>query len=281
MSTNEVANRRTRVQAGEPRTNPAEDQLIQQGRTVEAENPYLDVRGDATWQEVFHGTERDEMQNGSTARERKAGTKNGKPRKRGTPAKTDSAKGKGVAENTRNTQPSQNTSKQDANESRGSQKQELEAEEEQDSTESIGEVDRTKRKTEVRVECINVTKLACNWHAVVARDVDVIFVQEHKLQGKTLKTVKERCNEEGWELMCGPSDTNTKKPNAGVGVLVRKASGVKVARGKIRTGDFKTHTTMGGPQSTMSTQIGTPMRYAMFCMDKPEATTRTRRTRRR
>ena len=53
---------------------------------------------------------------------------------------------------------------------------EHEAEVEQDDTESVGEVDRTKRKTEVKVECINVTNLAYNWHAVVARDADIILV---------------------------------------------------------------------------------------------------------
>ena len=39
--------------------------------------------------------------------------------------------------------------------------------------------------------------------------------------------------------MCGPCDANTKKPNAGVGVLVRKTSGVKVTRGKLKAEVFQ------------------------------------------
>ena len=50
-----------------------------------------------------------------------------------------------------------------------------EPEEEHDSTEGIGKVNRNKRKKTVTVECINVTNLAYNWHAVVANDADVIF----------------------------------------------------------------------------------------------------------
>ena len=40
--------------------------------------------------------------------------------------------------------------------------------------------------------------------------------------------------------MCSPCDANAKKPNAGVGVLVRRAAGVKVTTGKKRTEDFQT-----------------------------------------
>ena len=54
-----------------------------------------------------------------------------------------------------------------------------------------------------------------------------------------LKKIKDHCNDEGWELMCGPCDTNTKKANAGVGVLVHKEAGVKVTKGKIRTEEFQ------------------------------------------
>ena len=40
--------------------------------------------------------------------------------------------------------------------------------------------------------------------------------------------------------MCGPCDTNTKKPNGGVGVLVRKGAGVTVTNGRIMTKDSQT-----------------------------------------
>ena len=35
--------------------------------------------------------------------------------------------------------------------------------------------------------------------------------------------------------MCGPCDNHTRKPNAGVGVLVRRNAGVVVTKGKMQT----------------------------------------------
>ena len=99
--------------------------------------------------------------------------------------------------------------------------------------ESIGKRGIEGKVKKIQIECVNITNLAYNWHASTSREADVIFVQEHKLRGKTLSKVKEELDKEGWSLMCGPCDMNTAKPNAGVGVLVRKEAGIKVTRGKI------------------------------------------------
>ena len=77
----------------------------------------------------------------------------------------------------------------------------------------------------INIECDNITNLAYNWHALSTREADIIFIQEHKLRGKALSKTKEDLEEAGWSLLCGPCDANTKKPNAGVGVLVRKRGG--------------------------------------------------------
>ena len=45
--------------------------------------------------------------------------------------------------------------------------------------------------------------------------------------------------------MCGPCDMNTKKPNAWVGVLVRKGATVTITKGKIMTKDFQTAHDLG------------------------------------
>ena len=45
--------------------------------------------------------------------------------------------------------------------------------------------------------------------------------------------------------MCGPCDMNTKKPNAGGGVLVRKGAGFTVTKGKIMMKDFQTAHDLG------------------------------------
>ena len=67
------------------------------------------------------------------------------------------------------------THREEAEEAKAQGKREDEPEEEHDSTEGIGKVNRNKRKKTVKVECINGTNLAYNWHAVVARDAGIIF----------------------------------------------------------------------------------------------------------
>ena len=94
-------------------------------------------------------------------------------------------------------------------------------------------------KDTVQIECVNITNLAYNWHALTKRVADINFIQEHNLGAKNLKKTKEHLEKAGWTLMCGPCDSNTKKPNARVGVIVRKGAGVTVTEGKIWTEDYQ------------------------------------------
>ena len=98
---------------------------------------------------------------------------------------------------------------------------------------------RASTKGTVEIECVNITNLAYNWHALTKRVANVIFVQEHKLKGKALKKTYDDLDEAGWQLLCGPCDNSTKKPNAGVGVLVKRDSGTTVTKGEMHTEDFR------------------------------------------
>ena len=74
---------------------------------------------------------------------------------------------------------------------------------------------------------------------MIKSEADLSFVQEHKLKGKTLRSTKHNLEQNGWTLMCGPCDNHTRKPNAGVGVLVRRNAGVVVTRGKVQTDAYR------------------------------------------
>ena len=89
------------------------------------------------------------------------------------------------------------------------------------------------------MECVNITNLAYNWHALARRKADVIFIQEHKLKGQSWKNTKDELAEAGRLLECSPCDPDTKKPNAGVGVLVRLYAGIIVTKGACKTEEFK------------------------------------------
>ena len=54
-----------------------------------------------------------------------------------------------------------------------------------------------------------------------------------------LTDTKMKLKKAGWTLMCGPCDDSTKKPNAGVGALVRDEAGVTVTRGKVQTEEYR------------------------------------------
>ena len=51
------------------------------------------------------------------------------------------------------------------------------------------------------------------------------------------KKMRKYFNEEGWDLMNGPCDTDTKRPNAGVGIAVKKChkNSIKIIPTKILT----------------------------------------------
>ena len=72
---------------------------------------------------------------------------------------------------------------------------------------------------EAILECSNITNMNYNHKALMEREADVIFMQEHKLKGSALKQVADTLKEAGWTLQCGPCDDSTKKPNAGVGAM--------------------------------------------------------------
>ena len=75
--------------------------------------------------------------------------------------------------------------------------------------------------------------------AVARRKAAIIFIQEHKLKGKALGETAKRLKEANWTWKCGPCDENTKKPNAGVGVMIDDKQGCKIIDAKVYTEDFK------------------------------------------
>ena len=50
---------------------------------------------------------------------------------------------------------------------------------------------------QLRIECVNITNVAYNWHALTSREADVIFAQEHKLTGRSLKKTREELDKAG------------------------------------------------------------------------------------
>ena len=78
---NDVATSRARIQAGEPNPTKTETSNDQRGMAVEITNPYLEVRGDAKWQEAFQEVDGDEVQQDSTEKQCKPTKKGRKPQR--------------------------------------------------------------------------------------------------------------------------------------------------------------------------------------------------------
>ena len=78
MDTTEAESRKPRTRPKGPQTKPAKSK-DQTRREVEEGNPYLNVRGDAKWQEAFQETDGAEMQNG-TSGDKKTGREHGNPK---------------------------------------------------------------------------------------------------------------------------------------------------------------------------------------------------------
>ena len=93
----------------------------------------------------------------------------------------------------------------------------------------------------VDIECINATNMNYNDGAVAKRKAAIIFIQEHKLKGKALGETRKRLKEANWTWMCGPCDENTKKPNAGVGVMIDDNQNCKIIDAKVHTEDLRKH----------------------------------------
>ena len=78
-----------------------------------------------------------------------------------------------------------------------------------------------------------------NAYAIAQRKADVVFLQEHKLNGDSTTKIKQQLKDAGWELECGPCDETTKKPNAGVGVASTIASKIDIIKAQMNTEGVK------------------------------------------
>ena len=96
-----------------------------------------------------------------------------------------------------------------------------------------------KGEQNVVFENVNITNMAYNAKAVIERDADAIFFQEHKMKGNVQAEMREKFKEAGWVMQGGPCDETTKKPNAGVGVAAREASKIVVVQGERNTKSFQ------------------------------------------
>ena len=76
-------------------------------------------------------------------------------------------------------------------------------------------------ETKITIESANVTNMGYNARAVIEREAEAIFFQEHKLKGKAIQEMKQKLKKAGWTMLCGPCDETTKKANAGVGVMTK------------------------------------------------------------
>ena len=88
---------------------------------------------------------------------------------------------------------------------------------------------------EAILECSNITNMSYNHKALMDREADEIFMQEHKLKGSALKQVADTLKEGGWTLQCGPCDDSTKKTNAGVGAMTFEKSKTMTIKVEILT----------------------------------------------
>ena len=210
-----------------------EKQLAADGdtqRPVETGNPYIEVKGDARWQDVFQ--QEGDSHNVAGLKKEASRQHDKGSRCNGIEKKTTRAK--------KNTESDESEDKKRQETANGHAPHPI-----GDGGETIGEKNTKGKIKQIRIECVDITNLAYNWHALTSREADVIFVQEHKLTGRSLKKAKEELDKAGWTLMCGPCDTNTTKPNAGVGVLVRKGAGVTITKGKHMTKDYQTACDLG------------------------------------
>ena len=179
-------------------------------------NPYLHVPGDARWQEAFR--ERMGPQPETTRQNEERQDQNPHNEVGG---EASASSGGQEAKNVQQKEKEPNTDEETDRTTPRNEEQEAKG--------------ARKVKGTVEIECVNITNLAYNWHALSRRSADIIFIREHKLRGKALTKSKEALEEAGWHLLCSPCDDATKKTNAGVGVLFKKGNGITVTRGETHT----------------------------------------------
>ena len=73
---------------------------------------------------------------------------------------------------------------------------------------------------EVVMECVDITSMEKNIHALMQRAVKngLTAFQEHKMKPKDIKRIKEMFKKAKLTMECSPFDPNTATPSAGVGM---------------------------------------------------------------
>ena len=71
------------------------------------------------------------------------------------------------------------------------------------------------------LECINVRNLEHNNEFIWERRARILVIQEHNMAEQNIPKVKGEFDKKGWGLQCGPCDSSTEKPGAGVAVAVK------------------------------------------------------------
>ena len=92
---------------------------------------------------------------------------------------------------------------------------------------------------EVTMECVNITSMEKNIHALMGR-VDKngrTAFQEDKMKPKDIKRTKEMFKEAKLTMECSPCDPNTATPSAGVGMLAQ--SNITFVRAEKKTDAFR------------------------------------------
>ena len=83
------------------------------------------------------------------------------------------------------------------------------------------------------IECINITSLEHNMKALMKSKAKAIFFQGHKVKAKDVARIREVLRQNGWAMLCSPSDETGKNAAAGVGVMWR-AQDVKIFEEKMK-----------------------------------------------
>ena len=65
------------------------------------------------------------------------------------------------------------------------------------------------------LESINATNMNCNAEAIARRKAAVIFIQEHRLKGNTIRKVADILKDSKWTLKCGPCDESATTTECG------------------------------------------------------------------
>ena len=100
-----------------------------------------------------------------------------------------------------------------------------EATEKEDLDEDMEESEENKRGYDdemATMQTQNVTELMKNYVSLIEEDIDINFMQECKLKEGDRNKVEGFFKDKDYDLTCGPSNCQTKKPSAGVGCASRK-----------------------------------------------------------